>query len=277
MKIKSIGLLSLAITCVTALGLTISSCDNNSNAPTTPGNGGVDRSKDPQVLDGPCTASTSITNCPTGQAAVSYNADGDEVFTGLTAAGAPNAGTVNCTFGSPANVWRGSTDITFAASGGSLTYESKDAGGNVEASVTLASAGPNYTVLPTFTSAPGAGTALYDAYILDNNNNVIGSQLAIAATTPVTITPAQTCVINVTSIGWDVYQVNAQCAWRIGFNPCCTYSFRLPNGTIIPGNKIKLVERNSNGVYVYTQTSTITTSGTVATYNLKAASAYTHN
>lgn len=279
MKLKSIGLLSLAITCVTALGLTISSCDNNSSSPTTPGNGGVDQGKGPQALDGPCNVSTGISNCPTGQAAVSYNAEGDEVFTGLTTTTAPNPGTVNCTFSNPANVWRGSLDVTFAATGGSLTYESKDAGGIIEASVTLqsAAAGGNYTILPTFTSPPGAGLPQYDAIILDNNDVEVGRQNAISATQAVSIIPSQTCTLKVTSAGWDVYQVNAQCAWKFGFNPCCTYTFQLPNGTLIPGNKIRLVERNSNGVYVYLLTSKITTSGNVATYNLKSASAYTHN
>ena len=268
---KSVGLLAIAITFATITGLGVSSCDSN-NTPTSTGTngGGVDRSKTPQVLEGNSNVSYGITNTPNGAATVGYNDDGAEVFNGLNGVA---GNSVDCIFGTQANVWRGTGDIDFPQVGGTLTYASKDADGNVEAQVDLAEQGGRYKVFPTFTSAPGAGEAQYDA-IIYNNGTEVGRQDAIAATNVVWINPNAACTLKVTLIGWDVYQVNAQCAWRFGLNPCCTYQFQLPNGQIINGNSIKLVERNSNGVYVYTQTKKITTSGNVANYTLTAASAY---
>ncbi len=267
---KSIGLFTLAIACATALSISASSCDNSNN-PATPGdknNGG----KGPQVLDGPCLGTVAVTDCPTGNASLQYDENGN-----LRVAGMSERSGVNCTFASPINVWHAVVDASFPASGnGSLLYSAQDDQGNVEASLAIRQqSSTSFSILPTYTSAPGGGTPSYDAVIL-SNGNVVGTRTGLDATTPVVFNSDATCVVDLfkaAQASWDVYQVNSQCTWKLKLQPCCRLVFRLPDGSTYTGDEIKLIERNSNGVYVYLKTKNIFTTGNVASYAVKAASA----
>jgi len=265
---KSIGLFTLAIACATVLSISASSCDNSNN-PATPGDKN-NSGKGPQVLDGPCLGTVAVTDCPTGNATAAYDENGD-----LRVYGMSDRSGINCTFASPINVWKASITPTFPASGnGSLSYSAQDDAGNVEASLAIRQAGTTgFTILPTYTSAPGGGNPSYDAVIYSKGVQV-GRVDAINPTTPVVLnTDCVLDVFKVAQLSWDVYQINSQCEWKLKLQACCRLVFRLPDGTTYTGDEIKLIERNSNGVYVYLKTKNILTTGNVATYAVHAASA----
>jgi hypothetical protein len=265
MRLKSIGLLSAAIACVTAISVSISSCDSN-KGPVTPGShGGVDQGKNPRVLNDLCKSSIGFTECGSGEASVDYDDDGNASISNLSTSGS----SVTYTFDQPGNLWHSAVNVSFPTTGGSLSYEAQDAAGNTQAKVDLKASGNGYDVYPTFTSSADAGTPQYDAYIL-NNGTVVGQQLSIDSKDVIRINPLCTLVVKTT--GWNVFQLNSQCIWKLTFDPCCLIEFQLPDGTIVNGNQIKFVERNSAGLYIYLQTSRIILSGSVATYTNVATS-----
>jgi hypothetical protein len=269
MKAKSISLLSMATLFAVALSMSVSSCDNNS--PTTPdGKGNNNGGKTPQVLDGPCVGTVAVTDCPAGTASVRYDEDG---YLGVANMTIPDRNGVNCTFASPINVWNANIDVAFPTSGnGSLSYTAQDDRGTVEARLDIKQEQDRISVRPTFTSPPEGGKVSYDVKIYDDNGNLKASQNAIDITKPVYAVP-QCSLKLITAAGWSVYQVNSQCIWKVLTNPCCRVTWVLPNGTIADGSKITLTERNEKGIYVYLETKNIFTSGNVATYTVKSASA----
>lgn len=271
MKQTSIGLIAVAFAALAFMTISLSSCENSDMPTVANSSGGTGHGKGPRVLGDNCKTSVEITDCPNGGVTLEYNDDGDLVANGLDGAA---SNTIDCNFGSAINVWRAAIDVEFPETGGSLTYEAKDANGNTEASADFKYNNGAYEVNPTFTSAADAGDPQYDAVVYDGATEV-GRANALDPNKPIRVL-TQDCVVRIFSIGWDVYQVNAQCAFTFGLDPCCKYTFELPDRTKLDGNRIKLIERNSRGVYVYLQTSTITTSGKVANYAIKSASAYSN-
>jgi|GEM_PF-1236087 len=251
---KSIGLLSAAVACATIMGVTISSCDGNSNPATPGGNGLNNGGKNPQVLDGPCLGTVAVSDCPTGEAIARYNEDGELVVTNLNG---QEANGINCSFASPINVWNANIRAIFPSSGnGALNYTAQDNQGNVEARLDVRQQGNEIHINPTFTSPPDGGKSYYDVAIYDAEGNLQAAQQKIDLSTPVKVIPD--CSVNlIQSVGWSVYQVNSQCLWKILTNPCCNVRWILPNGTVANGSKITLRERNEEGLYVYLETKNI--------------------
>jgi len=268
---KSIGLLSVAIACAAAVSISISSCNSNSTSPTTPGNGGVDRSKNPQVLgDG---ALAQVGSSTAGAAGTSVHYD-DNAY--LTATGPASGFDVTTTFDSPINTYRAAIDATFPGTGGSLTYAAQDDGGTEQARLSLASQNGVYQVYPTFTSHPdqGEGTPQYQVTFYDNNGQTCGP-FTLRAADRITIIGDQSCIVKAGYVGWQAITVTGQCAFTLTLDPCCTYTFQLPDGTTCTGNIVKFTELNDKGVYVYIQTRSIRTTGTTTTYAVKSQSAFT--
>ena len=265
---KSIGLLSMAVACAAIISISASSCDNN---PTTPGNQNTN-GKTPQVLDGECVGTVAVTDCGVGKATVAYDEDGYLTVSGMRD---PGKSGVNCRFSLPINVWNANIRVRFPDDGtGSLSYTAQDDQGNTEARLDIAQVNGQYQLLPTFTSPPEGGKASYDVAILDNDGNVVASQIAIDPKKP--IVAQSDCDIRLNTFqgaSWSVYQINSQCIWKVLTNPCCRVRWILPNGTIADGTKIQFRERNEKGLYVYLETKNIFTSGNVLNYNVLSASA----
>lgn len=267
---KSFGLLFTAVVCATTMSISISSCDNN-NSPTTPGNGGINRGKGPEVLGDEGRKLVEISEVPLGKTSFNYNEDGDLVVEGLD--GNPKNG-VGCGFAVPINVWHADIDAKFPSSEGSFSIDATDDKGNVEAAVTIKDDGTGYVAFPTFTSHPDGGKPQYDVYIYDNGT-LTGKQLNVSAADVIRIDNRKAaCTLNVTRAGWDVFKVDAQCIWKIKLNPCCTFQFKLPDGTVFTGNEFKFVEKNEKGVYVYLETRTVRVTGRLSSYAVSSASAY---
>lgn len=277
MTLKSIGLLSMAITCVATISFSISSCDSNSSGPTTPGNGGVDRNKHPQALDD--GGAIAIGGATTGQggATVAYN-DFSLDAQGLN--GADGNG-LTATFDAPINSYSAAVNATIDAAGGSLYYEARDADGNVEARVDIqaqARASGGYDVFPTFTSHAdqGEGNPQYEVTVF-NGNNPVGTPKTLDASQKVTLLPNNGIPPVITSLGWRSAVTNAQCIFKLGLDPCGTYVFQYPDGSTFTGTAIQFKEKNTNGVYVYVYTQKIGTGGNVPTYSVKSSTAYVAN
>ena len=262
---KSIGLLSMAVACATAISISASSCDNN---PTTPSNGKNSGIKGPQVLDGDCLSAIGARDCGVGEARVSYDENGNMQVSNMN-----ESSGINSVFAQPINLWHASVEAEFPQSGnGSLTYAAQDVDGNTQAQVDIVQKDSrDYVILPTFTSPPEGGKPFYDVQILDDKGNVIASQEAVNIKEPVVVRPD--CELKLQTVSWNVYQVSSQCIWRIIMNPCCKIQWILPDGTVVNGSQIKLTERNEKGFYVYLQTNNILTTGTTASYNVSTASA----
>ncbi len=266
MTTKSIGLLSMAVACATAISISASSCDNN---PTTPGGKSpISGGKGPQVLDGNCGGDIASRNCGVGKSSIRYDEEGNMQVSNMDD---PSSG-VNSVFADPINYWHASVEAEFPADGsGSLSYSAQDGKGNTQARMDITQKdGETYEVRPTFTSNEDGGTPYYDVQILDDRGGIVARQDDVDISQSVAMRPDRNIPLPPTQPGWGVFAATSQCIWSL--QTATAVQWTLPNGITATGVKVKMTEKNSQGFYPYIQSGNILTNGVVASYTVKSAS-----
>lgn len=264
MKSKRIGILTAMIVIATAAGVGIFGCSDDRSPTVAPDRGSVDRTKAQQRLSGAPDWTL------TGEAGVTFaiHSNGSVDFLGMTAA----AGGIY-TFSESISRFQTSINSSFPAGGGTLQYRGMDNVGNMVAQIDMQPGirVGSYDAFPTFISMPHS-TPGYDATIYDINGNQVGGQFGIQAGNPVIINPGVGCPITVTQVIWRPDQFTNQAIWELVLDPNCNSSIRLPNGTSVNGCRIRFVEHNSTGVYIFAFVASMAVRGSVASYTAQSVS-----